>query len=151
METTFERVIDGAVSNGDSLMEAHVMVDELMAKEEAPYTLRKLEAKDIAPMASIINKMGWKEFKTAFQSESVKDMGDINKMGMAVAFDMVGIVLANYEKCQQDVFSFLASLSGLKAKQIESLSPAEFAEMVIAVVQKEEFKDFFTVVSKLFK
>ena len=119
--------------------------------ETTTFELRKLEAKDIAPMASIINKMGWKEFKTAFQSESVKDRGDLNKIGMAVAFDVVGIILANYEKCQADVFNFLASLSGLKTKQIESLSPAEFAEMIISVVQKEEFKDFFSVVSKLFK
>ena len=118
---------------------------------ETTFELRKLEAKDIAPMASIINKIGWKEFKTAFQSESVKDMTDIDKLGMAVAFDVVGIVLANYERCQQDVFNFLSSLSGMKPKQIESLSPADFAAMIIAVVQKEEFKDFFTVVSKLFK
>lgn len=118
---------------------------------ETTFELRKLEAKDIAPMASIINKIGWKEFKTAFQSVEGKDMTDLTALGMTVAFDIVGVVLANYEKCQQDVFSFLSSLSGLKPKQIESLSPAEFAEMVIAVVQKEEFKDFFTVVSKLFK
>ena len=118
---------------------------------ETTFELRKLEAKDIAPMASIINKMGWKEFKTIFQSTEGKDMADLNALGMAVAFDIVGILLANYEKCQADVFSFLSSLSGMKPKQIESLSPAEFAEMVIAVVQKEEFTDFFTVVSKLFK
>ena len=115
------------------------------------YELRKLEAKDIAPMASLINKIGWKEFKTVFQSGDGKDMTDLTALGMTVAFDIVGVVLANYEKCQQDVFNFLSSLSGMKPKQIESLSPAEFAEMVISVVKKEEFKDFFTVVSKLFK
>ena len=119
--------------------------------ETTTIELRKLEAKDIAPMASIINKMGWKEFKTVFQSTEGKDMTDLNALGMAVAFDIVGVILANYEKCQQDVFNFLASLSGMKPKQIESLSPADFAEMVIELVQKEEFKDFFTVVSKLFK
>ena len=115
------------------------------------YELRKLEAKDIAPMASIINKIGWKEFKSSFQSVDVKNAGDITALGMTVAFDIVGILLTNYEKCQADVFSFLSSLSGMKVKQIESLSPAEFAEMVISVVQKEEFTDFFMVVSKLFK
>ena len=119
--------------------------------ETTTFELRKLEAKDIAPMASIINNIGWKQFKEVFQSTDTKGMTDMTALGMTVAFDIVGIVLANYEKCQSDVFSFLASLSGLKVKQIESLSPAEFAEMVIAVVQKEEFKDFFTVVSKLFK
>lgn len=117
---------------------------------ETTFELRKLEAKDIAPMASIINKMGWKQFKAVFQSADGKDM-DVTTLGMAVAFDIAGIVLGNYELCQKDVFSFLSSLSGLEVKQIESLSPAEFAEMVIAVVQKKEFKDFFTVVSKLFK
>lgn len=119
--------------------------------ETTTYELRKLEAKDIAPMASIINKIGWKEFKVAFQTVDPKDMENPEALGMAMVFDMVGIVLANYERCQSDVFSFLASLSGLKVKQIESLPPAEFAEMVIEVVQKEEFKDFFTVVSALFK
>ena len=118
---------------------------------ETTFELRRLEAKDIAPMASIINKIGWKEFKVAFQSESVKGMTDIEKLGMTVAFDVVGIVLANYAKCQQDVFNFLSSLSGIETKLIESLPPADFAAMIIAVVQKEEFKDFFTVVSKLFK
>ena len=118
---------------------------------ETTFELRKLEAKDIAPMASIINKIGWKDIKTCFQPIEGKDMTDLNALGMTVAFDIVGIVLANYEKCQQDVFSFLSSLSGMKPKQIESLSPADFAEMVIDVVQKEEFKDFFLVVSKLFK
>lgn len=119
--------------------------------ETTKFELRKLEAKDIAPMASIITKMGWKEFKTAFQSVDPKDMESPEALGMAMAFDMAGIVLANYEKCQSDVFSFLSSLSGMKVKQIESLPPADFAAMVIAVVQKEEFKDFFTVVSTLFK
>ena len=119
------------------------------------YELRKLEAKDIAPMASIINKIGWKQFKETFKQSDIKadkdGMIDLTALGMAVGFDIVGIVMANYEKCQADIFGFLASLSGLKVKQIESLSPAEFAEMVIDVVQKEEFKDFFMVVSKLFK
>lgn len=122
--------------------------------ETTKFELRKLEAKDIAPMASIINRMGWKEFKKVFQSVDPKDMTDMSDMttlGMTMAFDIVGIVLANYEWCQKDVFSLLSSLSGLEVKKIESLSPAEFAEMVIAVVQKEEFTDFFTVVSKLFK
>ena len=125
--------------------------------ETTTFELRKLEAKDIAPMASIINKSGWKQFKDAFQQSDMKDMVDeegmidLTTLGMAVGFDIVGIILGNYEKCQADVFRFLASLSGLEVKQIESLAPAEFAEMVIAVVQKEEFTDFFTVVSKLFK
>lgn len=145
METTLKEVL----TNPETYANCASHIPE--KKDGEAFALRKLAAKDIAPMASIINKIGWKQFKDAFQSVDPKDAGNITAMGIAVAFDIVGIVLANYEKCQTDVFSFLSSLSGLKVKQIESLSPAEFAEMVIAVVQKEEFKDFFTVVSKLFK
>ena len=119
--------------------------------ETTTFELRKLEAKDIAPMASIISKIGWKEVKAVFQSTDGKNTTDMTALGMTIAFDIVGVILANYEKCQKDVFNFLASLSGLETKQIECLSPAEFAEMVISVVQKEEFTDFFMVVSKLFK
>lgn len=145
METTLKEVL----TNPETYANCASHIPE--KKDGEAFALRKLAAKDIAPMASIISKMGWGQFKSAFQTVDPKDMGDVTAMGMAVAFDIVGIVLANYEKCQSDVFSFLASLSGLKVKQIESLPPADFAAMVIAVVQKEEFKDFFTVVSTLFK
>lgn len=151
METTFERIMDGTISKEEFIEESHEMVAEVTGKREPYYTLRRLEAKDIAPMASIISKMGWKQFKDTFQTVDPKDMGNPEALGMTMVFDMVGIVLANYEKCQSDVFSFLSSLSGMKVKQIESLAPAEFAEMVIAVISKKEFKDFFTVVQTLFK
>ena len=70
---------------------------------------------------------------------------------MSVAFEIAGVILGNYERCQNDVFSFLASLSGMDIKQIESLPLDTFTEMVFDVVKKEEFKDFMKVVSKLFK
>lgn len=145
METTLKEVL----TNPETYENC---ADRIPEKEDGEaFALRRLEAKDIAPMASIISKMGWKQFKDTFQTVDPKDMGNPEALGMTMVFDMVGIVLANYEKCQSDVFSFLSSLSGMKVKQIESLAPAEFAEMVIAVISKKEFKDFFTVVSTLFK
>lgn len=112
-------------------------------------TLRPLEAKDIAPMASILSKIGVKQLKDCFPTDvKTKDM---EAVGISVAFEMVGIILANYEKCQDDIFKFLASLSGMGKEEIERLPLATFTEMVVAVVQKDEFKDFFSVVSKLLK
>lgn len=125
---------------------------------EKKYTLRKLEAKDIAPMASILSKIGLKEVKNCFSPDDMKAIagGDgsieaVGAVGVSVAFEIAGVILSNYERCQNDVFSFLASLSGMDIKQIESLPLGTFAEMVIDVVKKEEFKDFMKVVSKLFK
>lgn len=125
---------------------------------EKKYTLRKLEAKDIAPMASILSKIGLKEVKNCFSPDDMKAIAGgeggieaVGAVGVSVAFEIAGVILSNYEKCQNDVFSFLASLSGMDIKQIESLPLGTFAEMVFDVVKKEEFKDFMKVVSKLFK
>ena len=125
---------------------------------EKKYTLRKLEAKDIAPMASILSKIGLKEVKNCFSPDDMKAIagGDgsieaVGVVGVSVAFEIAGVILSNYERCQNDVFSFLASLSGMDIKQIESLPLGTFTEMVFDVVKKEEFKDFMKVVSKLFK
>ena len=125
---------------------------------EKVYTLRELEARDIAPMASILSKIGIKDIKECFNGQDLKDMASgkadeatINAIGMSIMLDIVGIVLENYSKCQDNVFKFLASLSGMDAKQIESLPIDTFTEMIIDVVKKEEFKDFFKVVSKLLK
>ena len=125
---------------------------------ENKYTLRKLEAKDIAPMASILSKIGLKEVKNCFSPDDMKAIAGgeggieaVGAVGISVAFEIAGVILGNYERCQNDVFSFLASLSGMDIKQIESLPLGTFAEMVFDVVKKEEFKDFMKVVSKLFK
>ena len=125
---------------------------------EKKYTLRKLEAKDIAPMASILSKIGLKEVKNCFSPDDMKAIAGgesgieaVGAVGVSVAFEIAGVILGNYERCQNDVFSFLASLSGMDIKQIESLPLGTFTEMVFDVVKKEEFKDFMKVVSKLFK
>ena len=135
------------------------MPDRIPEKEEGKaYALRKLEAKDIAPMASILSKIGLKEVKNCFSPDDMKAIagGDgsieaVGAVGVSVAFEIAGVILSNYERCQNDVFSFLASLSGMDKKQIESLPLDTFTEMVIDVVKKEDFKDFMKVVSKLFK
>ena len=121
---------------------------------EKNYTLRKLEAKDIAPMASILSKIGIKEIKGCFShvmTDGKTTEESIAAVGAAVMFEMAGVILGNYERCQNDIFRFLSSLSGMDMKQIESLPIDTFTEMIIDLVSKEEFKDFMKVVSALFK
>ena len=59
--------------------------------------------------------------------------------------------MKNLPKCEKEIYSFLAGLSGMTAKEIADLDMVTFTEIVIAVVRKEEFQDFFKVVSGLFK
>lgn len=65
--------------------------------------------------------------------------------------DVADVVLNNIDKCEAALFKLFESTSNLTAEQIGNLSLADFAEMVIDFVQKDEFPDFFKVVSKRFK
>lgn len=130
---------------------------------EATYTLRSLQGADIFPMSAIIKKIGVKEFKNAFQDEEIKDLvksinsGKIskdaaaNQAGMAVILNIVDVVLGNLPRAEKDIYKFLASLSGMKPDEVAALPMATFTGMVIDVIQKDEFKDFIKVVSRLFK
>ena len=130
---------------------------------EATYTLRSLQGADIFPMSAIIKKIGVKEFKNAFQDEEIKDLvksinsGEIskdaaaNQAGMAVILNIVDVALGNLPSAEKDIYKFLASLSGMKPDEVAALPMATFTGMVIDVIQKDEFKDFIKVVSRLFK
>ena len=125
------------------------------------FELRNLEADDMFPMFQIISKVGVKEFKQCFESDAVKNAvasvadgknnkTDVAAVGMMIGLDIAGILLANIGKAKEDIYCLLANLSGMTRDQIAKLPMPTFTEMVIAVVKKEEFKDFFQAVTKLF-
>ncbi len=105
-------------------------------------------------MARIISKIGVKEFKQCFESEAVRTMiktGDVNAVGVAIALDVGGVIIANLPEAEKEIYAFLANVTGLKEKDIREASLSDFANMVFGVFQKEEFADFIGVVSRLFK
>lgn len=53
------------------------------------------------------------------------------------------MIVSKLPDCKTDLYSFLASLSGMKEKDIAELSMVTFYDMLIDVFKKEEFKDFF--------
>ena len=125
------------------------------------YELRRLTADDVFPMFQIISKIGIKEFKACFESPEVMQMvkgaasGNqaevTDAVGMKVAFDLAGIIVSNLASCKDDIYLLLSQLSGQTTKEIASLPMVTFMEMIIAVIKKDEFKDFFQAASKLFK
>lgn len=126
------------------------------------FELRQLTADDIFPMFQIISKVGVREFKSCFESEEVrkaimdmasgaKDQANVSAVGLTVAVDIAGVITSNLYKCKDDIYQLLSQLSGMKTKEIASLPMTTFLEMIVAVVKKEEFKDFFQGVTKLLK
>lgn len=126
------------------------------------FELRQLTADDIFPMFQIISKIGVREFKSCFESEEVrnaimdmasgaKDQANVSAVGLTVAVDIAGVIISNLYKCKDDIYQLLSQLSGMKTKEIANLPMTTFLEMIVAVVKKEEFKDFFQGVTKLLK
>lgn len=70
---------------------------------------------------------------------------------LPTVLDVADVILGNISKCRNEVHEFLSNISNLSVEEVKHLPLPDFAEMIIDVVKKDEFKDFFKVVSKLFK
>lgn len=127
------------------------------------YELRTFKSEDMFVMFNILSKIGFKELKNLLDIEQMKEIvnattndDEVNMneqmtiVGMNVLFEFTSIILSNIERCKDDIYLLLANLSGMTTKEIADLDMVTFTEMIIDVFKKDEFKDFFKVVSKLF-
>ena len=127
---------------------------------DVTFELRELKSQDIFPMFKILGQIGLDELKDIMSGENIKSLiantekdenGDITTvLGFNLVLEIAGVVMNNLPKCEKDIYKFLSGLSGMSEKQIADLSMVTFTEMIIAVIEKDEFKDFFKVVSELF-
>ena len=80
-------------------------------------------------------------------------MADVltKQIGIKVIMKLVGLLLKNLGKIKRELYQFLAGLSGMTEKEIAALPLGTFAQMIVDVFKKEEFSDFFQVVSGLLK
>ena len=139
------------------------MTENMNEEKTKAYELRDLIANDMFPMFQIISKIGIKEFKSCFESESVRKLvaesanGDASQdelratVGVTVAIDIASVILSNIGNCKDDIYQLLSQLSGKSVKEIGKLPMMTFMGMVIDVIKKREFADFFQDVVKLFK
>lgn len=131
------------------------------------FELRTLKSDDLFPMFGILSKFGFKDLKEIITPDKIKDMKSMisqkddededentdatTMLGVSVVMEVVSIIMKNLPSCKNEIYTFLSGLSGMTVKEIGNLDMVTFTEMIVAVVQKQEFKDFFKVVSKLFK
>lgn len=117
-----------------------------MKKES--YKIRELCAEDIFSICDIIGKCGVSEFKNCFANIAAEDSP--RSTGIAVTFEIAGIICRNILFCKKEICSFIADLTGISEDEIYSLELMDFAELIKAVIKKKELKDFFSVVSGFF-
>ena len=79
------------------------------------------------------------------------DLDAIIEIGADIMLNVVGVVIENLPKCENDIYKFLSMVSNLSEKEVKSLSMADFTQMIIDVIKKEDFADFIKVVFTLFK
>lgn len=138
-------------------------MNEMNEEKAKAYELRDLTADDMFPMFQIVSKIGIKEFKHCFEAESVRKLaadlaqGEASSdevkatVGVTIAFDVAGVILSNIGNCKDDIYQLLSGLSGMTAKDIGKLPMLTFTEMIMDLIRKKEFTDFFQGVVKLFR
>lgn len=123
--------------------------------------LRKLQASDIFSMVRIINGIGFKTIKDSINVDEIneirKGMTDENsdiiasKVGTNVVMSILGTLIENLPKVENDVYEFAGNVAGMKAKDVAKMEAGDFIELLISIFTKDEFKDFFSRASKLIK
>lgn len=133
---------------------------------ETKFELRELKSADLFPMFAILSKIGFKDLKDSLSADTISGLLEsvksdetdekdedtkVTALGFSIIMEVVEVIMKNLPHCEKEIYNFLAGLSGMTAKEIAELPMVTFTEMIIAVIQKDEFKDFFKVVSGLFK
>ena len=123
--------------------------------------LRKLQASDIFSMVRIINGIGFKTIKDSINVDEIneirKGMTDENsdviasKVGTNVVMSILGTLIENLPRVENDVYEFAGNVAGMKAKDVAKMDAGDFIELLISIFTKDEFKDFFSRASKLIK
>jgi hypothetical protein len=136
---------------------AESLGEEMIA--EKPYTFRRLSTQDLFPMFKVISKLGIREFQAngGIKDIALRFVGDnkdnINPtaLGLDIILEIASLVIENLPKCEAEIYQLLSQTSNLSVEEIKEQDMAITFEMIIDFIKKEEFGDFFKVVSKLFK
>ena len=125
------------------------------------YNMRNLQATDIFSVVKILNGIGLKNIKESIDFEEInkirKGMTEDNadavtsQVGVNVVMSIATVILENLPKVENDLYNFIGSVIDMKAKDVAKMDMGDFMDVLIAIIQKEEFKDFFKRASKLIK
>ena len=125
------------------------------------YEMRKLQATDIFSVVKILNGIGLKNVKEAINFEEInkirkgltEDNADVitSQVGLNVVMSLATVIIENLPKVENELYNFIGSVIDVKAKDVAKMDMGEFMDVLITIIQKEEFKDFFKRASQLIK
>ena len=125
------------------------------------YNMRNLQATDIFSVVKILNGIGLKNIKEAINLDEInnlrKGMTEDNadavtsQVGVNVVMSIATVILENLPNVESDLYNFIGSVIDMKGKDVAKMDMGDFMDLLITIIQKEEFKDFFKRASKLIK
>ena len=125
------------------------------------YTMRNLQATDIFSVVKILNGIGLNNVKEAINIEEINKIRQgmtednasaiTSQVGVNVVMSIATVIIENLPKVENDLYNFIGSVIDMKAKDVAKMDMGDFMDVLIAIIQKEEFKDFFKRASKLIK
>ncbi len=127
---------------------------------ENPYPLRKLSSKDVFIFSTILKQIGYAELKECFHSAEIRKLiakmpgasaGAIDEIGLSIMLDISTVVISNLAIAEESIYQLLSNLSGKTKTEIANLDAEVFMAMIVDVFKQDGFRNFFKVVSKLFK
>ena len=123
--------------------------------------LRRLQASDLFAMVRLLNVIGFKELKTVIDFDEIKEtqktITDENResvwvdIGTKIVTSIIPFIFEKLSVAESEIYSFVGSITGMKVKDVAKMDAIEFIDLLTAIFQKEEFKDFFKRASKLIK
>ena len=127
-------------------------MENTVIEQTTEYELRPMVASDMGAVCKIITAIGIRQFKECFNMKDFEniDKNSVKSIGVGVFFDIAGIVISNIPKAEREIQAFVASLTGLQMSDIEKMPFAEYGELIVRIVTKDDFRDFFGRVMKLF-
>lgn len=111
--------------------------------------LRSLKSTDMGAVCKIISLIGAKQFSGCFNISDFDGKKDIKAVGFEIFFDIAGVVISNIPRAEKEIMSFVASVTGIDVNELEEMPFADYGELVMRIVLKDDFKDFFSRAMKL--
>ncbi len=123
----------------------HKAAEETAGK---PYTLRPLKDGDLFPVLDIIGKVMPDELASTFAEVMAEEKG-IEEIGSVFVAKLLVSIVRNMGKIHDELYTFLSSVSGIPAAEIEEMEFGTTPAMLWDIVSNAKNTSFFKVVSKL--
>ena len=112
-------------------------------------------------MVKIINKVGIDNIKNAINFDEINSVKEklngensdamISELGVNVVMSVLTVLFERLPLIETELYHFVGSVANMKDKEVAKLEINDFMALVIAILKKEEFKDFFKQALQLIK